>query len=67
MKVADLSPEILKDTTYAQDAKYEWIDAGRLAICEKMSGTDFYIYVVYHEWFIVENELGNPGSDFEVE
>jgi hypothetical protein len=46
----------LKDTTYTHNPDDEWFDAGRIAICEKMRGTDFYIAVVYHEWFMVENE-----------
>jgi hypothetical protein len=42
----------LKDTSYYDDNFF----SGRLAICEKMRGTDFYIAIVYHEWFIVENK-----------
>ncbi|MCC7449777.1 MAG: hypothetical protein IT324_20320 [Anaerolineae bacterium] len=45
----------LKDTTYNPAPEYEMFYTGRLAICEKMAGTDFYIATVYHEWFIVEN------------
>jgi hypothetical protein len=46
----------LKDTTYVEDSNYDWVDAGRLAICEKVSGASFYIATVYHEWFIVQND-----------
>jgi hypothetical protein len=46
----------LKDTTYTSDPELEWFEAGRIAICEKMPGTEFYVATVYHEWFIVENE-----------
>jgi hypothetical protein len=46
----------LKDVTYLSSPADEMFEAGRIAICEKVSGTDFYIATVYHEWFIVENE-----------
>jgi hypothetical protein len=45
----------LKDKTYVPDVEDEMFFAGRLAICEQVKDTDFYIAVVYHEWFIVEN------------
>ena len=44
-----------KDTTFGHDL----FDAGFLAICEKMPGQSFFIAIVYHEWFIVENALFN--------
>ncbi len=43
----------LQDTTFSD----EWLDSGWLAVCEKMPDTNFFITTVYHEWFIVENEL----------
>jgi hypothetical protein len=46
----------LKDTSYVSSPEFEMFDAGRLAICEKMPEADFYIAIVYHEWFIIENE-----------
>ncbi len=46
----------LKDTTYVSDPQHEWIEAGRLAICEKVPHSEFYIATVYHEWFILDNE-----------
>jgi len=49
----------LKDTTYTNDLQWEWLESGRLAICEKMSGENFYVATVYHEWFIVENPVFN--------
>jgi hypothetical protein len=45
----------LKDSTYYPDYESE-MDTGRLAICEKMPGADFYITTVYHEWFVVKND-----------
>jgi hypothetical protein len=46
----------LKDTTHMSRPEGEMIEAGRIAICERMPGADFYIATVYHEWFIIENE-----------
>jgi len=46
----------LKDTTYVTRSGDEMFEAGRIAICERMAGAEFYIATVYHEWFIVENE-----------
>ena len=45
----------LKDTTYVTSQEYEMFEAGYLAICDRFPGEDFYVAVVYHEWFIVEN------------
>ncbi len=39
----------LKDTTY-----YSGIDAGFLAICERVFGEKGYLATVYHEWYLVE-------------
>jgi hypothetical protein len=53
----------LKDTTYVQSPRREFLDAGYLAVCEKYPGEDFYIAIVYHEWFMVENAQGQGSSD----
>lgn len=45
----------LKDVTYNPGGDMEMFYTGRIAICEKMAGTEFYLTTVYHEWFIVEN------------
>lgn len=45
----------LKDTTYTGGSEDDWLDAGRLAICERLPETDIYVATVYHEWFIIEN------------
>ncbi|MGH2585805.1 MAG: hypothetical protein ACRDJE_12900 [Dehalococcoidia bacterium] len=44
----------LKDITYA-DPKYELFTAGFVAVCDKFPDQDFYVAILYHEWFIVEN------------
>jgi len=40
----------LKDTTY-DDA---WFMSGYMAVCDRMAGQDFYLAILYHEWFIIE-------------
>ena len=45
----------LKDTTHYPDAKDELFWAGRMAVCDRVAGEDFFIAIVYHEWFIIEN------------
>ncbi len=44
----------LKDKTYSPDPEYESFYTGRLAICEKLKGSQFYLASVYHEWFIID-------------
>jgi hypothetical protein len=46
----------LKDTTYVENPRNEFFDAGFVAVCEKVEGEDFYLAVLYHEWFMVENQ-----------
>jgi hypothetical protein len=48
----------LKDTTYVDNPEDERLFAGFLAVCDQMPGEAFFIAVVYHEWFIVENRIG---------
>ena len=45
----------LRDTTYASSPEDEMFDAGRIAICERFEEQGFYLTIVYHEWFIIEN------------
>ncbi|MCP4109158.1 MAG: hypothetical protein GY749_27120 [Desulfobacteraceae bacterium] len=45
----------LKDTTYVSNPDDEMFDAGFVAVCDKFQGEDFYIAVLYHEWFIIGN------------
>jgi hypothetical protein len=46
----------LRDMTNISGSEDEMFEAGRIAICERMAGAEFYIATVYHEWFVVENE-----------
>lgn len=45
----------LKDMTHveADDPVDELFSAGYVAICERVAGEDFYLAVVYHEWFVI--------------
>jgi len=49
----------LKDTTYVTDPECEFFQAGFVAVCDRFPGESFFVAVVYHEWFIVENEHGS--------
>jgi hypothetical protein len=40
----------LKDRTHVTNPVDETF-AGRIAICDKMPGNDFFIAIVFHEWF----------------
>jgi hypothetical protein len=46
----------LKDTTYVSDPEDEYFSAGFLAVCERLPGEEFYVAVLYHEWFMVDNQ-----------
>ncbi|MFQ5854505.1 MAG: hypothetical protein ACE5LU_02515 [Anaerolineae bacterium] len=52
----------LKDTTYVDDPKMEMFWAGRVAICEKIPGEEFFLTTFYHEWFMIDSPLATPGS-----
>lgn len=47
----------LKDTTYVDNPDDEMFFAGFVAVCGKVPGEEFFIAIVYHEWFITENPL----------
>ena len=51
----------LKDTTYASSPQDEMFDAGRIAICDRFEQEEFYLAIVYHEWFIVEKPGKGPS------
>ncbi len=40
----------LKDTTYGDD----WFVSGYMAVCDRIPNQDFYLAILYHEWFIIE-------------
>lgn len=45
----------LKDTTYVPDPQDEMFYAGFVAVCDKVPGETFYLAILYHEWFIINN------------
>ena len=47
----------LKDTTYVDNPDEEIFFAWFVAICDKVPGEEFFIAILYHEWFIIENPL----------
>ena len=42
----------LKDTTRVPTPRDEAFFAGFLAVCDKLDGEDFFVAIVYHEWFL---------------
>jgi hypothetical protein len=42
----------LKNTTRVPDPRQEAFFAGFLAVCDKLEGEDFFVAIVYHEWFL---------------
>ena len=40
----------LKDTTYYDDL----FMSGYMAVCDKVVGENFYLAILYHEWFVIE-------------
>ena len=48
----------LKDITYGDDP----FCAGFLAVCDRLPGENFFLAIVYHEWFIVD-ELNSGSKD----
>ena len=52
----------LKDTTYVKSPSREFLDAGYVAVCDKFPNEDFYIAIVYHEWFMVDNSQVQESS-----
>lgn len=41
----------LKDTTYDNDP----FISGYMAVCDKVAGENFFLAILYHEWFIIEH------------
>jgi hypothetical protein len=41
----------LKDTTHDEGAF-----AGFVAVCDRFEDEDFYVAVLYHEWYVIQNE-----------
>ncbi len=50
----------LKDTTHVDDVSCEFFQAGFVAVCDRFPGEDFFVTILYHEWFIVDNTAPAP-------
>ena len=48
----------LKNTTYDDD----WFNSGFIAVCDRMPGQDFYLAILYHEWFIIESLTASAAN-----
>jgi len=46
----------LKDTGGMGNSRDELFYAGRVAVCDKFDGEQFYLATLYHEWFIIEDK-----------
>ncbi len=33
----------------------DMFDSGYIAVCDRLQGEDFFLAILYHEWFIVNN------------
>ncbi|MDZ8049875.1 MAG: hypothetical protein RMX68_033710 [Aulosira sp. ZfuVER01] len=40
----------LKDTTFDDDPFF----SGFVAVCDRVVGEDFFVAILYHEWFVIE-------------
>ena len=45
----------LKDTTHYPDPEDELFWTGRMAVCDRVPGEDFFLAIVFHEWFVIDN------------
>ena len=45
----------LKDTTHYPDPEDELFWTGRMAVCDRVAGEDFFLAILYHEWFIIDS------------
>jgi hypothetical protein len=53
----------LKDTTFVEGPEWESLLAGFIAICDKLPGEEFFVAIVYHEWYISAGyRLSHSGS-----
>lgn len=39
----------IKDTTYDDDPFF----SGFMAVCDRLHGEDFFLAILYHEWFVI--------------
>ncbi|HEY7120580.1 MAG TPA: hypothetical protein VH475_28610 [Tepidisphaeraceae bacterium] len=53
----DVLTVFLFDTTYEDDPKLFKFFAGRMAVCERFEGEDFFLTTAYHEWYVVDSPV----------
>ena len=46
----------LKDTTHYPDPEDELFWTGRIAVCDRVPGEEFFLAIVFHEWFVIDND-----------
>lgn len=51
----------LKDMTNVPDQSCAFRMAGYVAICDKVPGEPFFVAILYHEWFMVDNTSPNKA------
>jgi len=55
----------LKDTTYVREPDDEKFSAGFMAVCDKFPDEDFFLAIVFHEWFIIDEPFRYAGMSEE--
>ena len=45
----------LKDTTHYPDPEDELFWTGRMAVCDRVPGEEFFLAIVFHEWFVIDS------------
>ncbi len=48
----------LQDKSCYPEPEDELFWTGRIAVCDRVPGEDFFIAIVYHEWFVIDNGTG---------
>ena len=51
---ADSLTVFLKDTTHYPDLEDELFWTGRMAVCDRVPGENFFLAIVFHEWFVID-------------
>ncbi len=54
-RAGDSLTVFLKDTTHYPAPEDEMFCAGRMAVCDRVSGEEFFLAIVFHEWFVIDN------------
>ena len=53
----------LKDTTYIDNPDQEKFFAGFVVVCDKVPGEEFFVAILYHEWFIIDNRFNDQSKN----